>query len=149
MDDAALVRRLMGLPVPVATAKRIFPGTPPGLFFEAAPFDGRGRALPLRSAFAIALRHAEEAAREARQACAAAARAADLEEARAAAAAPALDYTARVIEEELSTLADSLRARSASPRAIETLSLIEGRCARQIARARARISQKGAHHVPA
>jgi hypothetical protein len=80
---------------------------------------------------------------------AAAARAADAEEARAAVAASALDLVAEVIEGELTALAASLRARSASPHAVETVDRIEGRCARQIARTRARIAGKGGAHVPA
>lgn len=143
MDEARLVSRLMALPVPVAAAKRIFPGTPPGLFFEAAPFDGRGRSLPLRSAFAIARRHAQEEAREARQTRAAAAQATDIAERQAACAAPAVAHVAGVIEAELSGLVASLRARAASPRALQTLSMIEGRCSRQIGRARSRIVQTG------
>lgn len=54
-----------------------------------------------------------------------------------------------MIEGELTALAASLRARSASPHAVETVDRIEGRCARQIARTRARIAGKGGAHVPA
>lgn len=149
MDDRRLVARLMGLTVSVAQAKRTFPATPPCLFFEAAPPGDRGRLLTFGEAFRIARRHAEETAAEARATRAAAAKAADAEAARAACAAPALAHLASVIEAELSGLVASLRARSASPRAIQTLDLIAGRCGRQIGWARSRLDRKGARNVPA
>lgn len=147
MDEAALVRRLMGLTITTAQARKTFPATPPGLFFKAAPPADRGRLLTFGEAFRIASRHAEEAVAEAQIARAAAAQAADLAQRQAACAAPAFDLVAKVIDREIGALADSLRARVASPRAVTTLSLIQGRCARQIGRSRARIARKGGSHA--
>lgn len=147
MDERRLVARLVGLTITTAQARRTFPGIPASVFYGIAPPSDRGRLLTFGAAFKAARHHAQEEACEARQALAAAAHAADLAERQAAVAPVALAYVSGVVEREVETLAASLRARAASPRAIQTLELIAGRCARQIGRAHVRIAGKGGRHA--
>lgn len=136
---------MMGLTITAAQARRTFPGIPPSVFYAIAPPSDRGRVMTFGAAFDAARRHAQREAQEAKAALAAAGCEADAEEARAAAALPAVAYLAEVIERETGALADSLRARSASPRALSTVERIAAVNARQISRARARI-ERGADH---
>jgi hypothetical protein len=149
MDEPRLVSRLMGLTISVAQAKKTFPGIPPGLFFDAAPPSDRGRLLTFGDAFRIAKRHAEAEALTNRQARAMAGRAAARDARKDAVSLPALDFVAEVIAHEVEALCVSLVARSAPPRAVQSISRIKGIGDRHADRARVRLAKKRGAHVPA
>lgn len=148
MDEAALVRRMLGLTITTAQARKTFPGTPASVFYAHAPVSDRGRTLTLRAAFDAARIHAERVATEARAAAQAAAFAADEAQRQAAAAGPALTYVTEVIDRELAALTASLVARAARPRAVAMVERIDGVNRRHAARACARLAARGGADDP-
>lgn len=140
--EQRLIARMLALTVSVAQAKRSFPGTPPRLFYEVAPHDGRGRFLTLGQAFQIARVHAEAEAAETKAVRAADDRAAALAERQASAALPALDQLAGQIAAEMAALTTSLLARGASHRARLITEGVAGLNARHAARGRARVARQ-------
>lgn len=136
------IARMLGLSISVAQAKRTFPGIPPGLFYAAAPHDGRGRFLTLGEAFAIAKASAEAEAAEAAAQRVAQDRETAAAEKHATAALPAVDHLAGVIAAEMAAIYASLRRRGASDYAISLIETASGRSARHAARLRVRVARQ-------
>lgn len=137
-----LITRMMGMTLPVAKAKKAFPGTPASLFFAVAPPGDRGRFLTLGQAFEIAKAFAEAEAAEAAAQRAAQDRETAAAEKRATAALPAVDHLAGVIAAEMAAIYASLRRRGASDYAISLIETASGRSARHAARARVRVARQ-------
>lgn len=132
---------MLRVPISTAMARRLFPGTPAALFYEAAPHDGRGRFLALGQAFQIARDFhlpRREAAKRGRRSVFTRARF------RAAKAAPlpgAVDHLVDTVNAELarlSALAADLGGQSEAARIAASAAAIR----RQAERGRARLTAK-------
>lgn len=135
--------------IAVATAKQLFPGTPPGLFFDEAPFDGRGRFMSVGQAFRIALAFhlpRREAAKSARRSAFTRAR---YWAERAARFPIAVDHVAQIVAAEfahLATVAGELGGDNDVARLHAAASGIAGQAERGRARLVAQLEKLGAVH---
>lgn len=126
------------LQITVTRAKRLFPGTPPGLFYRAAPHDGAGRFLSFGQAFQIARQHwlpRREAAKSARRSAFTSAR---FRAERAARLPGAVDHVAGVVADELTHLA-TVAANLGGQQEAARLHAAASDIARQADRGRARL----------
>ncbi|RID91620.1 hypothetical protein D2N39_13060 [Gemmobacter lutimaris] len=130
---------MLRLQITVTRARRLFPGTPPGLFYRAAPHDGRGRFLSLGQAFQIARAFhwpRREAAKSARRSAFTSAR---FRAERAGWLPGAVDHVAVVVADELASL-EALAVDLGGKDEAARLRAAASGIAHQAARARARLA---------